>query len=68
MVVAAALPATVAPGLRHLESQQSLPTLEKDAPNLSALAKKLRLAPNHRVGMQRFVNNVDELTALRLRT
>lgn len=37
MVVAAALPATVAAGLRHLESQRSLLALGKDSPGLSAL-------------------------------
>ena len=51
MVVAAALPATVALGLRHLESQRSLLSLGKDSPGLSALAKKLRLAPNHHVAV-----------------
>ena len=47
MVVAAALPATVAVGLRHLESQRSLLALGKDSPGLSPLAKKMRLAPEH---------------------
>jgi len=51
MVVAAALPATVAFALRHLESQRSLLALGKDSPGLSALAKKLRLAPNHHVAV-----------------
>ena len=51
MVVAAALPATVALALRHLESQRSLLALGKDSPGLSALAKKLRLAPNHHVAV-----------------
>jgi len=35
--------------LRHLESQRSLLSLGKDSPGLSALAKKLRLAPSHHV-------------------
>jgi hypothetical protein len=51
VVVAAALPATVALGLRHLESQRSLLSLGNDSPGLSALAKKLRLAPNHHVAV-----------------
>jgi len=51
MVVAAALPATVTLGLRHLESQRSLLSLGNDSPGLSALAKKLRLAPNHHVAV-----------------
>ncbi len=51
MVVAAALPATVAVGLRHLESQRSLLALGKDSPGLSALAKKMRLAPEHHVAV-----------------
>ncbi len=51
MVVAAALPATVAVGLRHLESQRSLLALGKDSPGLSALAKKMRLAPDHHVAI-----------------
>src|SRR4029077_6209022 len=51
MVVAAALPATVSLGLRHLESQWSLISLGKDSPGLSALAKKLRLAPSHHVAV-----------------
>lgn len=51
MVVAAALPATVALGLRHLESQRSLLALGKDSPGLSVLAKKLRLAPEHHVAV-----------------
>ena len=38
-------------GLRHLESQRSLLSLGKDSPGLSALAKKLRLAPNHHVAV-----------------
>jgi len=50
-VVAAALPATVALGLRHLESQRSLLALGKDSPGLSVLAKKLRLAPSHHVAI-----------------
>jgi hypothetical protein len=37
--------------LRHLESQQSLPTSGKDAPSFSALARKLRLAPNQQVAI-----------------
>src|SRR4029077_7148909 len=51
MAVAAALPATVGLGLRHLESQRSLLSLGKDSPGLSALAKKLRLAPSHHVAV-----------------
>ena len=51
MVVAAALPATVAGGLRHLESQRSLLALGKDSPGLSALAKNMRLAPDHHVAV-----------------
>jgi hypothetical protein len=51
VVVAAALPATVAVGLRHLESQRSLLALGKDSPGLSALAKKMRLAPDHHVAV-----------------
>src|SRR5260370_7022728 len=51
VVVAAALPATVTLGLRHLESQRSLLALGKDSPGLSVLAKKLRLAPNHHVAI-----------------
>ncbi|OLC27468.1 MAG: hypothetical protein AUG06_01080 [Actinobacteria bacterium 13_1_20CM_2_65_11] len=51
MVVAAALPATVALGLRHLESQRSLLALGKDSPGLSALAKKMRLAPDHHIAI-----------------
>ena len=51
MVVAAALPATVAVGLRHLESQRSLLALGKDSPGLSALGKKMRLAPDHHVAV-----------------
>jgi len=51
VVVAAALPATVAVGLRHLESQRSLLALGKDSPGLSALAKKMRLAPEHHVAV-----------------
>lgn len=51
MVVAAALPATVAGGLRHLESQRSLLALGKDSPGLSALAKKMRMAPEHHVAV-----------------
>ena len=50
-MVAAALPATVALGLRHLESQRSLLALGKDSPGLSVLAKKLRLAPDHHVAV-----------------
>src|SRR5713226_1209162 len=38
-------------GLRHLGSQRSLLSLGKDSPGLSALAKKLRLAPNHHVAV-----------------
>ena len=49
MVVAAALPATVAVELRHLESQRSMLAMGKDSPGLSQLAKKLRLAPDHHV-------------------
>ncbi|HEX9100218.1 MAG TPA: hypothetical protein VF956_12090 [Candidatus Dormibacteraeota bacterium] len=49
--MAAALPATVALGLRHLESQRSLLALGKDSPGLSVLAKKLRLAPDHHVAV-----------------
>lgn len=37
--------------MRHLESQRSLLALGTDTPGLSALAKKLRLAPNHRVAV-----------------
>ena len=51
MVVAAALPVTVTLALRHLESQRSLLAMGKDSPGLSALAKKLRLAPNHHVAV-----------------
>ena len=50
MVVAAALPATVGLGLRHLETR-SLVAMGQDSPGLSALAKKLRLAPDHRVAV-----------------
>ena len=50
-MVAAALPATVGLGLRHLESQRSLLALGKDSPGLSVLAKKLRLAPDHHVAV-----------------
>jgi hypothetical protein len=50
VVVAAALPATVALGLRHLESRPLL-ALGKDSPGLSSLAKKLRLAPDHHVAV-----------------
>ncbi len=50
MVVAAALPATVALELRHLETR-SLLAMGQDAPGLSALAKKLRLAPDHHVAV-----------------
>jgi hypothetical protein len=50
VVVAAALPATVAVGLRHLESQPLL-AVGKDSPGLSPLAKKLRLAPHHHVAV-----------------
>ena len=38
MVVAAALPATVAVGLRHLESQRSLLALGKDSPGYKPVA------------------------------
>ena len=51
MVVAAALPATVALGLRHLESQRSLLARGKDSPGISALARKMRLAPDHHVAV-----------------
>lgn len=52
MVVAATLPATVTPReVRHLQSQRSLPAFGKDGPVLSALARKLRLEPNHRVAI-----------------
>ena len=37
--------------MRHLESQRSLLSLGKDSPGLSALAKKLRLAPQHHVAV-----------------
>jgi hypothetical protein len=37
--------------VRRLQSQRSLPAFGKDAPVLSALAKKLRLEPNHRVAI-----------------
>lgn len=37
--------------MRHLESQRSLLALGKDSPGLSALAKKLRLAPSHHVAV-----------------
>jgi len=50
VVVAAALPATVALGLRHLDSRPLL-ALGKDSPGLSSLAKKLRLAPAHHVAV-----------------
>jgi hypothetical protein len=50
VVVAAALPATVAVELRHLETR-SLLAMGQDAPGLSALAKKLRLAPDHHVAV-----------------
>jgi len=50
VVVAAALPATVALGLRHLETR-SLLAMGQDSPGLSALAKKLRLAPDHHVAV-----------------
>jgi hypothetical protein len=66
VVVAAALPATVAVGLRHLESQRSLLALGKDSPGLSALAKKMRLAPDHHVAMA-FVKIDDNWTALRFK-
>jgi hypothetical protein len=51
MVVAAALPATVIVEMRHLQSQRSLPAFGVDEPAVSPLAKKLRLAPNHRVAV-----------------
>jgi hypothetical protein len=35
--------------MRHLESRRSLLALGQDSPGLSALAKKLRLAPEHHV-------------------
>jgi hypothetical protein len=50
VVVAAALPATVALGLRHLESPPLL-ALGKDSPGLSSLAKKLRLPPENHVAV-----------------
>ena len=50
MVVAAALPATVALDLRHLETR-SLSAMGPDSPGLSALAKKLRLAFEHHVAV-----------------
>jgi hypothetical protein len=37
--------------LRHLESQRSLLALGTDSPGLSALAKKMRLAPDHHVAV-----------------
>jgi hypothetical protein len=37
--------------VRHLQSQRSLPALGSNEPILSALAKKLRLAPEHRVAI-----------------
>jgi hypothetical protein len=37
--------------VRHLQSQGSLPAQGKDKPLLSALARKLRLQPNHRVAV-----------------
>ncbi len=37
--------------MRHLESQRSLLALGNDSPGLSALAKKLRMAPNHHVAV-----------------
>jgi hypothetical protein len=37
--------------MRHLQSQRSLPAFGPDGPALSTLAKKLRLAPNHRVAV-----------------
>lgn len=37
--------------VRHLQSQRSLPAFGKDGPVLSALARKLRLEPNHRVAI-----------------
>ena len=37
--------------MRHVESQRSLLAIGTDTPGLSALAKKLRLAPNHRVAV-----------------
>jgi hypothetical protein len=52
MVVATTLPAAVTPReVRHLQSQRSLPAFGKDGPVLSALARKLRLEPNHRVAI-----------------
>jgi hypothetical protein len=35
--------------MRHLQSQRSLPAFGSEEPSLSPLAKKLRLAPEHRV-------------------
>lgn len=37
--------------MRRLESQRSLPALGTDSPTLSALARKLRLAPDHHVAV-----------------
>jgi hypothetical protein len=37
--------------VRRLQSQRSLPTLGKDRPLLSSLARKLRLEPNQRVAI-----------------
>jgi hypothetical protein len=51
-VVAAAVPARVTiREVRHLQSQRSLPAFGEKGPTLSALAKKLRLEPNHRVAV-----------------
>lgn len=50
--MAATVPATVkSREVRHLQSQRSLPAFGEKGPILSALAKKLRLEPNHRVAV-----------------
>ncbi len=52
MVVAATLPITVTEkDVRRLQSQRALPAFGKDKPVLSALARKLRFEPNHRVAI-----------------
>jgi hypothetical protein len=52
VVVAATLPITVTlREVRHIQSQRSLPAFGKDKPVLSALAKKLRFEPHHRVAI-----------------
>lgn len=52
MVVAATLPITVTEKeVRRLQSQRALPAFGKDKPVLSALARKLRFEPNHRVAI-----------------